>query len=179
MAFFTTPKGSAGYMHVFSPDEYKGQSKYKAQLTITEEAAAPLIEQIEEERLELGKKAKTALGNPYKKNEDGTLTFKFASQKPPKVVDSKGHLINDEFRIGGGSTIQVRGSFKAYEGFGGGVSAYLNEVRIVKLVESSADWGTDDEDEDDAYVASPSSPKPSNNLEGAEADQEEDEDVNF
>jgi hypothetical protein len=179
MAFFTTPKGPSGYSNLFTPDvKFDPEGKYKTSITLSEEAAKPLLEAVEEQRLELGKKAKTAKGNPFKVNEDGTYTFTFKSKKQPKVVDSKGNLIRDEIRIGGGSTIQVRGAFKEYEGFGGGVSAYLNEVRLVKLVESSADWGTDDE-EDEGYVASPSSPKPSNNLEGAEAEQEEDEDVNF
>jgi hypothetical protein len=93
-------------------------------------------------------------------------------------MDSKGNLIREEIRIGGGSTIQVRGSFGTYEGFGGGVCAYLNEVRLVKLVESSADWGTDDED-DDGYVAEPSSNRKAPQRDEQPEEEEADEDVNF
>lgn len=178
MKNFVTPKGPSGYSNLFTPDtKFDPEGKFKTSITLSEEAAKPLLEAVEEERLELGKKAKTSKGSPYKVNEDGSYTFTFKTKKQPKVVDSKGNLIREEIRIGGGSTIQVRGAFGTYEGFGGGVCAYLNEVRLVKVVESSADWGNDD-DEEEGYVASPSSPKPSNNLEGAEAEHEE-EDVNF
>jgi hypothetical protein len=176
-SYFTTPKGAAGYPHLFQPDEYKGSSKYKVSLTLTAEAAAPLLELIEEERLELGKKAKTSPGNPYKANDDGTLTFKFSSKMAPKIVDSAGNRIADEIRIGGGSIIQVKGTFKAYEGLGGGVSAYLNEVRLIKVVESSSDWGSDDEEE--GYVASPSSNRKAPKAEERDEEEEADEDVNF
>jgi hypothetical protein len=132
---------------------------------------------IEEERLELGKKAKTSPGNPYKLNEDGTYTFKFKTAKQPKVVDSAGNMIREEIRIGGGSIIQVKGLFKAYEGLGGGVSAYLNEVRVVKVVESTDNWGTDDEGED-CYVAAKNTIRKDRKIE-AEEDYGQDEDVQF
>jgi hypothetical protein len=176
-SYFTTPKGAAGYPHLFQPDEFKGSSKYKVDLTLSAEAAAPLLELIEEERLELGKKAKTSPGNPYKLNEDGTYTFKFKTAKQPKVVDSAGNMVREEIRIGGGSIIQVKGSFKAYEGLGGGVSAYLNEVRLIKVVESSSDWGSDDEEE--GYVAAPSSNRKAPPRDEQPEEEEADEDVNF
>jgi hypothetical protein len=171
MKSFVTPKGPSGFSNLFVADtKFNPDGQYKTSVTLSPEAAAPLIEAAEEEVLELGKKAKTSKGRPWKENEDGTLTFTFKSKKKPKVVDSKGNPIREEIRVGGGSTIQVRGAFATYEGFGGGVCAYLNEVRLIKLVEGGASWGPD-EDEDDGYVADPSAGRASASDEPAGDDE--------
>jgi len=181
MKSFTTPKGPSGFSNLFVADtKFNPDGQYKTSITLTAEQAAPLVEAVEEERLELGKKAKTSKGSPFKENEDGTLTFTFKSKKKPRVVDSKGNAVRDEPRVGGGSTIQVKGAFATYEGFGGGVCAYLNEVRLIKLVEGGGGWGSDDDEEEEGYVADPSAPAPKSPAPaGAEQEEPVEEDIPF
>ncbi|MDN8037447.1 ssDNA-binding protein [Burkholderia vietnamiensis] len=168
MKNFTTPKGAAGYSNLTKPDtKFDAEGKYKTSLTITKEAAAELIALAEEEANELAvldKKTKKVvmpegLKYPYVENDDDTVTFTFKSKKKPKLFDAKGNPIRnaEDLRVGGGSTIKVKGSFSAYEGFGGGVTAYLNEVQIIKLVEFGGE-GFKAEDDEDGYVADNSAP---------------------
>jgi hypothetical protein len=170
MKNFTTPKGAAGYSNLTKPDtKFDAEGKYKTTLTISKEAAEALIAVAHEEAEELlenvlnapvkGKKpAKLKklddLTFPFEENDDDTVTFTFKSKKKPKLFDAKGNPIrDDDLRVGAGSTIRVKGAFSGYEGFGGGVTAYLNEVQIVKLVEFGGGGFEADEDEEDAYVA--------------------------
>lgn len=154
-----TPKGSAGFLNLVRPDtRFDPEGKYKASITLTAEQAKELIETCKELAVdELGAKKAAKAKMPGKENEDGTVTFTFKSKSAPKVVDSKGGLIKtatvEALRIGSGSTIQVKGSAAPYEnGANIGVTLYLNEVRVLKVVEFGGGWGDDDDDEDDGYV---------------------------
>lgn len=75
---------------------------------------------------------------PFKEDEDGTVTFNFKSQNPPKLYDSDNkRIINTmSLNIGGGSEIRAAVNAKAYDKGGNtGVTAYLTDVQILKLVE--------------------------------------------
>lgn len=166
-----TPKGSAGFSNLVTPDtKFHPEGQYKTSITLSAEEAAPLIADAEEEANELAvldKKTKKVvmpegIKYPYVVNEDDTVTFTFKSKKAPKLFDIKGNPIRgaareDLHRISG-STIKVKGAFATYEGFGGGVCAYLNEVQIISLVEGGGGgFGDESEGDDDGYVARPDS----------------------
>jgi hypothetical protein len=185
-SFFQTPKGTAGYLNLVKPDtKFDPDGKYKAVITLTEEQAEPLKELAREEAQEaLGKKAKTAK-LPFVDNEDGTVTLTLKSKKKPKLFDAKGNPIAadvaEEMNPGAGSVIKVKGSFSGYDGFGGGVTCYLNEVQIIRLVEFGG-GGFEAEDDEDGYVAPVAAPKkPKQDDGGAEAEQDEEElaDIDF
>lgn len=180
MKNFTTPKGAAGYSNLVTPDtKFDAEGKYKTSITLPADQAEALMELAREEAQEgLGKKAKNAK-MPFEENDDDTVTFRFKSKKKPKLFDAKGNPIRntEDLRVGGGSTIKVKGAFSAYEGFGGGVTAYLNEVQIIKLVDFGG-GGFQPEDDEDGYVADTSAPRASKAAEPADED-EADEDVDF
>lgn len=190
MQYFTTPKGSAGYSNLVKPDtKFDAEGKYKTSVTVPAAQAESLIALANEEANELAvldKKTKKVslpanLKMPYVINDDDTVTFNFKTAKKPKLFDAKGNPIRnaENLRVGGGSTIRVKGAFKSYEGFGGGVTAYLNEVQIIKLVEFGGGGFEADEDED-AYVADNSSDAADDSFAGdAPADKEDDGDVDF
>jgi hypothetical protein len=85
---------------------------------------------------------------PIKKDEDGTYTLKVTSKKPPKIVDAKGNPVLPEkaaeLRIGSGTLMKVKGSFKIKQD-GSGVTAYFDAVQIIELVEySSGGFGAEE-----------------------------------
>jgi hypothetical protein len=170
MKNFTTPKGAAGYSNLTKPDtKFDAEGKYKTSITLPTEQAESLMELAREEANELAvldKKTKKVvmpegIKFPFVENDDDTVTFTFKSKKKPKLFDAKGNPIlgqaAEDLRVGGGSTIKVKGAFSAYEGFGGGVTAYLNDVQIIKLVEFGG-GGFKAEDDEDGYVAGASAP---------------------
>lgn len=174
MKNFTTPKGAAGYSNLVKPDtKFHPEGQYKTSITLPKAEAESLMELAREEANELAvldKKTKKVvmpegIKYPFVENEDDdTVTFTFKSKKKPKLFDAKGNPIKaaaaEELRIGGGSTIKVKGAFATYEGFGGGVCAYLNEVQLIKLVEFGG-GGFKAEDDEDGYVADNSEPSES------------------
>lgn len=156
-----TPKGTAGYLNLLVPDtRFDPEGKYKANITLSAEQAEKLVELFKEEAVdELGPKKAAKAKMPGKENEDGSVTFTFKSKSKPKLFDAKGNPIKnaDDLRIGGGSTIRVKGAAKAYEnGANIGVTLYLNEVQIIKLVEYGGGFEADDEE--DGFVADNSAP---------------------
>lgn len=167
MKNITTPKGTAGFSNLITPDtKFDDAGKYKTSVTLSAEAAADLIAAAEEEANELAvldKKTKKVvmpegIKYPFEVNEDGSVTFTFKSKKAPRLFDIKGNPIRGEARESlhriSGSVIKVKGAFSAYEGFGGGVTGYLNEVQIISLVEGGGGgFGDESEGEDDGYVA--------------------------
>ncbi|SAK95794.1 hypothetical protein AWB76_07197 [Caballeronia temeraria] len=190
MKNFTTPKGPAGYTNLSKPDtKFDPEGKYKTSITLPREQAEKLMELAQEEANELAvldKKTKKivmpeGIKYPYVENDDDTVTFTFKTKKKPKLFDAKGNPIRnaDDLRIGGGSTIRVKGAFSSYEGFGGGVTAYLNEVQLIKLVEFGGE-GFQPEDDEDGYVASNEAPSSFNDeSEGSDDSSEEDGNVDF
>jgi len=169
MKYFTTPKGPAGYSNLTKPDtKFNADGVYKTSITLTSKEAEPLIAMAHEEGEALlealnapvkGKKPTKLkqlddLKMPFEVNdEDDTVTFTFKTKKKPKLFDAKGNPIKDaNLRVGGGSTIRVKGAFSHYEGFGGGVNTYLNEVQVIRLEEfGGGGWEADDDE--DGYEA--------------------------
>lgn len=100
--------------------------------------------------------SKLPVNKELDENEDetGMVVIKFKSQKKPRVVDAKKEPIEDDaFGVGNGSKVRVIGAFTVYEGFGGGVTAYLRAVQVIELVEYS-EASLDMFDEEDGYTVS-------------------------
>lgn len=166
---------------------------YKVNLTVSRAEAQPHIDRIEKMHAEnwaqiqedwknggeAAAKAKLQRGKqllqpyegqlPYFENDDGTVTFKFASYasyqdsvtketKPLtlKVVDAKGKRIDAVPAISGGSELKVRYSAFAYTYgavVGASVKLQLDSVMLITLREFAA--GSDDwaDETEEGYVA--------------------------
>lgn len=172
---FITPKGKAGYLNLETPDtRFDPEGKYKATVTLSEDEAEKIIALCKEEAMdELGPKKAAKAKMPGKTNEDDSVTLTFKSKSKPKLFDAKGNPIKgniEDLRIGSGSTIRVKGSAKAYEnGANIGVTLYLNEVQIIKIVEYGGGGFTADDDEE-GFVAS-SEPKFDEGSDGSAGDK--------
>jgi hypothetical protein len=165
MKNFTSPKGNAGFTNLIRPDtKFDEGGVYKTSITCSADAAAALIDLIDDEAVEeLGAKKAKEAHRPYKVNEDGTVTINFKSKatdakgnkRPaPKLFDGQGNPIRntEDLHIGSGSVIKVKGAASAYtSGKNIGVTLYINSVQIIKLVEYNA-GGFEADDEAD-FVA--------------------------
>lgn len=74
---------------------------------------------------------------PWKKNKkDGSLSLQMTSGEdyPPPFVDAAGNDVpRNKVKIGGGSIIKCDVTINPYEGFGGGINLYINQVQIIEL----------------------------------------------
>jgi hypothetical protein len=77
------------------------------------------------------------------------VTFKTAH--PPKLVDTKKRDLPDDVRIFGGDIVKIAYRPSAYEGFGGGITLYLNAVMLID--KRSAGSVTAFGDDEEGYVA--------------------------
>ena len=86
------------------------------------------------------------------KAEGETYVMKVKTKNKPKLFDRHRAPILDEVSPGPGTTARVVIKFAPYEGFGGGVTAYMNKVQIVDYVpfvggsDEFEDEGGDDEE---------------------------------
>lgn len=162
---YTTPKAVASYPYFNKPDEFKGSNRYKADLVIDREDAAPLIEQCEETLKKFIESHNAAIDNGDKKGKKlnlkkalaGGLPFDDHEEDEDKVVfkvkqnaevngekvklifyDAKGQRIKKPPIVRGGSIVKVAGTIRGYEGFGGGVSLSISAVQIIELAEGGA-----------------------------------------
>jgi hypothetical protein len=163
-----SPRGVARYPKLTTPDtKFKKEGEFSVKLLLSEEAAKPLIEQIDaamEESYQKavqenkGKKIKRA-DPPYKQDdEDENLVqfhFKMKASgetnegwkwtQRPVIVDAKGNVIEDaqSLRIGGGSSIKVSFFLKPWwtQLLGAGVNLALKGVQIFDLKEWKQDLG--------------------------------------
>ena len=161
---YTTPKCRASYPYFNKPDEYKGSERYKADLIVDREEAAPFMEKCEEvlkkfvethnKAIESGEKKgkklnlKKALANglpwdDHEENED-LIVIKVkqnaeVSGDRVKLIfyDAKGQRIKNPPIVRGGSIVKVAGTIRGYEGFGGGVTLSISAVQIIELSEGS------------------------------------------
>lgn len=199
---FVTAKGTAGYTYLDKPDtKFKDEGEYRAQIILTQEAFAPLLEKLEaelEKSIEKakeenkGKKIKVA-DLPYKENDDGTITLNvkspaFITSKKtgekfdlkPAIFDAAGNrLVNSECKLGAGSTVKISGEVRPFFTalVGAGITLRLKAVQVIKLVEyggggNASGFGFGEEE--GGYVAD--SPKSAAESAGFSAD---DDDVDF
>jgi hypothetical protein len=74
---------------------------------------------------------------PWKKDKkDGSLSLQMTSGEdyPPPFVDAAGNEVpRNKVKIGGGSIIKPDVSINAYDGFGGGINLYINQIQIIEL----------------------------------------------
>jgi len=134
-----SPKGAAGYAWLNKPDtKFNEAGTYKVSLTMSEKLGTPLVDQMQDIFLEeFDKKAMPRANFPFKVDEEsGDITFTFKSSKQPKIFDAKGNPILKKLNIGNGSILKAAISMGAYKtGMVTGVSAYLDAVQVIELVE--------------------------------------------
>jgi hypothetical protein len=128
--YLMTPVGVAHYPHLFEVDKMAG--KYTIQLELAEDDAEALIAKMKDAVKAWGTTDKIPM-----KVKDGKVLFTFKTKKEPRVVDAQNRPVPSTTRIGSGSKVRIKGSLVPYEGLGGGITAYLNGVQLVDLVE----WG--------------------------------------
>ena len=149
---YVSPKGTAGYPKLTRPDtKFKAEGEYSTSLTMDAKTAQPFMETIKEAFVEeFGAKAEPKANYPFKKNDDGTFTFKFKSKNKPKLFDSHGKPIrsDDELNIGSGSTLKVAGAISCRQVSGKYYATlYINQVQVINLVEfSSSPFGEEEGD---------------------------------
>lgn len=173
-----TPKGIGQYCYVDTPNTKfaeGGAGDYTCTILLTQEAAAPIIDQIDKlkaaaiaEVKAAGKKVKE-VDDPYSIDE-ATGLVKFRFKKPAEsvvngakvkqhvaVADAKGNMIpiGQVPRVGSGSIIKINGFLAPYyvPALGVGVSLKLRGVQIVTLNSfgSGEDAKFEAEDADDAF----------------------------
>lgn len=125
-------------------------SALSTELVMTEEAAAPIINQIKKVADEFGLDVEEVKNWPFQKEKDketkkptGNVVFKLkkhATLKDGSVnrvmfVDSKLKPLPKGFRLTSGSTVVVNGYYRPYKELGGGVSMRLDSVQVIKYAE--------------------------------------------
>ncbi len=107
------------------------------------------------DKIVYGKKHDKA-GQP---NEDfaGSWVIEFKGQRQPRFADSRGNELPEGVFPFFGDLIRVAYRPNIYEGLGGGLSLWPNEVRIIDKRAGGVDFGDDDED---GYVAKASDARP-------------------
>jgi len=137
---FVTAKGQCSYPYLNKADfAYDVEGIFKTKLRMSEEDAAPLIDDIKGViQEEFGSKAKAAKV-PFTKDPDtGVIEFTTKSKFKPPCVDSEGTPIkpDDVPIIRGGSTIKLAGTISPYNAGGNiGVSLHIGGVQIIELSE--------------------------------------------
>lgn len=158
----TLPKAKCSYPKIYRPDTPEYGGDYKVTLTYGLEEAKPIVAKIKAFAAEVYAPAvlkDKGFRWPWKTSEDKTeVSFLLRSKNKPGVFDAKGHPVEQELRIGGGTTMKANVSFaktgdKAPKP---GIKVYLNAVQIINLVEwQKAAVFTDasDEAEGESFVA--------------------------
>jgi hypothetical protein len=154
-----TPKGTLSFPWLNRPDTKFGTEKFKTGLVFENQAAAQSVidaaKAIAAE--EFGPKAKVHL--PVSKQEDGSVLLRTHSTSKPSIANAKGEVIEKTLKVGGGSVAKLSITLSSYDKGGKkGVTAYLNAVQLLKLVEfgGAAAAFTNAEDEvEDAFVDAP------------------------
>lgn len=153
------PKGTAAYPYLTTPDTKFGDTKYKIKHILKDgDEAQAIIEQLKTMAFEEFGKSKAGKAiMPFKVDEEkGEVTFTAKSKHQPTIYDIKGEAAPKDIKVGGGSVVKTKVAFETYDNGGKlGITAYLNGVQVLKLVEYQGGGGFDSaEDEiEDGYVA--------------------------
>lgn len=148
-----SPAGKAMYPFLFKPCSLFNKVEHKVTLVLDlkDEGVKKYLTEIKKFHDE------NSSGRlPYTVDKEaGTATIKFRTlvgegRSAPKVVDARRSLITEDPSIGNNSVIKVSGTFRPYEGFGGGTTAYLNSVQLLDLVPYAP--GADDFEDEEGYV---------------------------
>lgn len=133
---FNSPKGTAQFAWLNTPDTAFNQNAYKVQLKLSAADAKDFIAQIDKVANDNFGKNAANIDKPYSKDEEtGEIILKFKSKFKPKLCDASGAVVQSEPRVGGGSTIKVKGNFYPYDSARKGVSLQMSAVQIIDLVE--------------------------------------------
>jgi hypothetical protein len=69
-----------------------------------------------------------------KKDNSFSLQMTSGEDYPPPFVDAAGNEVpRNKVKIGGGSIIKPDVTVNAYDGFGGGINLYINQIQIIEL----------------------------------------------
>lgn len=204
---FVTPPGIAHFPKLNTPDDFKGQKKFKTGILVDpndsrvasflqflDVEAQRVYEECMAEAAEKGGKSKAASKTfyshvPYEEhfdkdgNETGMVIIKATcgADYAPTLLDSQKNKIQDE--VWGGSVIQVAGLLPEFgPAFGGrcGVSLRIYQVMVHELNTGSGSGGGsfDFDESDGGYVSdTPNFDNPSNG--GGDHDADADADGDF
>jgi len=143
---FLTAVGRAKYPHLNKPDAAFNTEnpKFKTELLMSKEDAAPLVKLIKEAAAEeFG--AKKQVRMPFTVDEEtGEVSFKVQSKYQPKFYDTQGQVITPSAlpTVGGGSQLRAGGILNLYTVTGSsGVGLMLDKIQIVEVVDG---FGGDD-----------------------------------
>lgn len=180
--YFITNRGIAVYPKLIKPDtKFDAEGVFKTGLKMSREAAQPLVDLAKECFTdEYGPKKLSTAQMPFKdvEGEEDSVEVSLKTKERPKFFDRRGSPIKnvDALKLGGGSTLKIKGAMKAYTSGGKmGVSLYINEVQIIDLKEFGGSSFTEEEGSFDADDDTPSTGR----SEPPAFDDASDEDINF
>lgn len=149
---FVTTKGTAQWPWLNKPDtRFDAEGKYKADLLVKADDAKEIMSAAKALFVEeFGEKMLPKAKWPFEKDDEtGSVRIRAKSSNKPGLFDAKGNAITADLNVGNGSTIKIAGLLATYDAGGNkGVTAYLNSVQIIDLVE----FGGNDFEEEDGYV---------------------------
>lgn len=170
----TTPIVPIEYAWLTKPDtKFNAEGIYKANLvfSLDNEEHKAFLSKAKELCVSLS--GDDGVKVPVKK-EGGTYVMKVKTKNRPKLFDRHRAAITEDVSCGPGTTARVVIKFAPYDGFGGGVTAYMNKVQIVDYV-PYVGGGDEFEDEggDDNFGDEPQTPRsaPAEEPEGVNADE--------
>jgi len=153
---FTTPKGTAQYPWLSTPDtKFSEEGEYKVNLILPKQDAIPVLKEINQIYAEnVEKETKKAKGAEIKKanppfaeelddagQPTGNIILRFKSKAAykPAIFDAKGIPMIDS-NIWGGSEIKVNGSIAPYYTplIGAGVALRLRAVQVIQYVQGNS-----------------------------------------
>jgi|TARA_R110000823_G_scaffold150970_3_gene281788 hypothetical protein len=156
---FNTPLGRAKFPHLNTPDTAFDtvSPKFKVELLMSAEDAAPIIKEIKAHAEAIHGKATYKM--PIVKDEEtGEVSIKVQSQYQPTFIDSTGAVMDPDNlpKIGGGSELRAGGTLNIYEVSGTkGVALMLSTIQIGSISTSGADTSGFGALDGGGYVASP------------------------
>ena len=153
---YITPAGEAVWpkldkVDVFTPKKGAPKIRYTLNIKWDDKTLAKVQKDIDalikEHKMDVGDNE----NSPFKTDKEGGVTlFAFSGKdKKPPVFDAKNRRLPDSVIVGGGSKIRADLTLNPYDGFGGGMSFYINAVQVLELVEKQ--YGPKFEEVEDGF----------------------------